>query len=187
MVRITRRKVQINSTVSPYLAKELDEGLESDDYSSQSDAVSIALAEHFIRKEQREKERKMAELYAVLIKNKEGRCLLDEVPRTQIERADALTKAGIALVEAGHYEEAKKCFAKAKKLEAISENERPKHIIYNPQKEKEECMEAISSEPRELTQEEARKAAEAKEYYKTLLGDHEIKKEGTISELLKKQ
>ncbi len=118
MSPVTRRKVQINSTVSPYLAKELDEGMESEDYSSQSDAVSIALAEHFVRKEQRHIEKKMAELYSVLIQHKEGRKLLDEVPRTPKEKAEALTKAGIALVEAGRYEEAKECFAKAKELES---------------------------------------------------------------------
>lgn len=118
MATIVRRKVQINSTVSPYLAKELDAGLESEDYSSQSDAVSIALAEHFVRKEQREKEKKMAKLYSVLIQHEEGRKLLEEVPRTPKERAEALTKAGIAHVEAGEYEEAKKCFTKAKELES---------------------------------------------------------------------
>lgn len=114
---ITRRKITVNATVSPILAKKLDEGVESEKYSSQSDAVSIALTEHFVREEQREKEKKMAELYSVLIQHKEGRALLEEVPRTPKERVEALTKAGIALVEAGRYEEAKECFAKAKELE----------------------------------------------------------------------
>lgn len=59
----------------------------------------------------------MAELYSVLIPHDEGRKLFNEVPRTPKERAEALTKAGIALVEAGRYEEAKECFAKAKELE----------------------------------------------------------------------
>lgn len=117
---ITRRKVTVNATVSPILAKKLDDGVSSEKYSSQSDAVSIALAEHFVREEQREKEKKMAELYSVLIQHKEGRELLDEVPRTPKERAEALTKAGIAHVEAGEYEEAKKCFAKAKELESFN-------------------------------------------------------------------
>ncbi|WP_158024155.1 hypothetical protein [Methanosarcina horonobensis] len=42
----------------------------------------IALAEHFVREEQREKEKKMAELYFVLIQHKEARELLKEVSRT---------------------------------------------------------------------------------------------------------
>ncbi|WP_440945153.1 hypothetical protein ACSAZL_13430 [Methanosarcina sp. T3] len=59
----------------------------------------------------------MAELYSYLIQRKEGGELLDEVPRTPRERAEALTKAGIALVEVGKYEEGKECFAEAKELE----------------------------------------------------------------------
>jgi metal-responsive CopG/Arc/MetJ family transcriptional regulator len=117
MAKLIRRKIQVNSTISPILAKKLDEGVEAETYSSQSDAVSIALAEHFVREEQRQKEKKMAELYSVLIQREEGRELLDEVPRTPKEIADALTKAGIAHVEAGEYEEAKKCFAKVRELE----------------------------------------------------------------------
>ncbi|MDQ1251007.1 MAG: hypothetical protein QG646_76 [Euryarchaeota archaeon] len=133
---ITRRKVTVNATVSPILAKKLDEGVESEKYSSQSDAVSIALAEHFVREEQREKEKKMYELYSVLIQYKEGRKLLDEVPRTPKERAEALTKAGIAHVEAGEYEEAKKCFAKAKELG----NEQPLEQKKNQREKEEEYM-----------------------------------------------
>lgn len=135
MAKLVRRKVQVNATVSPILAKKLDEGVEAETYSSQSDAVSIALAEHFVREEQRVKEKKMAELYSVLIQHKEGRELLDEVPRTPKERAEALTKAGIALVEAGRYEEAKECFAKAKELEGSdsknskSEDDYPREYI----------------------------------------------------------
>ncbi|WP_048141383.1 hypothetical protein [Methanosarcina horonobensis] len=56
----------------------------------------------------------MAEPYSVLIQHEEGRKLLNEVPRTTKEKIEALTKAGIAHVEAGEYEEAKKCFAKPK-------------------------------------------------------------------------
>jgi metal-responsive CopG/Arc/MetJ family transcriptional regulator len=122
---ITRRKSTVNATVSPYLAKRIDEGVESEDYSSQSDIVSIALAEHFVREEQREKEKKMAELYSILIQHEEGRKLLNEVPRTTKEKVEALTKAGIAHVEAGEYEEAKKCFAKAKELESQDSNDLP--------------------------------------------------------------
>ena len=114
---ITRRKSTVNVTVSPILAKKIDEGVTSEKYSSQSDIVSIALAEHFVHEDQHEKEKKVAQLYQILVEHEEGRVLLDEVPRTAKEKADALTKAGIAHVEAGEYEEAKKCFAKAKELE----------------------------------------------------------------------
>lgn len=92
------------------------------EFSSQSDIVSFALTQFFVREEQREKEKKMAELYSILIQHKEGRELLEEVPRTPKERAEAFTKAGIALVEAGEYEEAKKYFAKAKELEDSNSN-----------------------------------------------------------------
>ena len=79
----------------------------------------------------------MSELYSILIQHKEGRELLDEVPRTPKERADALTKAGIALVEAGRYEEAKDCFAKAKDLESGQlPKQNPERMTYESKKEK---------------------------------------------------
>ena len=68
----------------------------------------------------------MAELYSVLVEHGEGRALLDEVPRTAQEKAEALNKAGIAHVEAGEYGEAKKCFAKAKELEGKEQEGLPK-------------------------------------------------------------
>jgi len=107
----------LNTTVSPRIGKQVDDLTTTGEFSSQSDLVSVALTEFFVREEQREHEKKMAQLYQVLVEHEEGRALLDEVPRTAKEKADALTKAGIAHVEAGEYEEAKKCFAKAKELE----------------------------------------------------------------------
>jgi hypothetical protein len=66
----------------------------------------------------------------------------------------------------------KSALQKLKKLEAISENERPKHSLYNPQKGKRRMHGSNQFRARELTQEEARKPPKPKEYYKTLLGDH---------------
>ena len=173
MANVVRRKIQVNTTVSPVLAKKIDEGVESEKYSSQSDLVSIALTEHFIREEQQEHEKKMEKLYSVLINNDRGIELLNEVPRTAKEKAEALTKAGIAHVEAGEYEEAKRCFARAKQLESGQPVNPPRgRITYASKKEREEeCLKEMCPEPRELTPEEKRIAAEADEYYKKLRGD----------------
>ena len=179
MAKIVRRKIQVNATVSPILAKKIDAGVESEKYSSQSDLVSIALAEHFVHEDQREYEKKMSELYSVLIKYDEGKALLDEVPRTTQEKVDAYMKAGNALTELGEYEDAKKYFEKAKTLESGQLEQpkkpgRPGRITYPSRKEREEeCLEEMCPEPRELTEDEKRKAAEAKEYYKKLRGEGE--------------
>lgn len=85
-------------------------------YSSQRDAVLIALAEHFVREEQREKEKKMAELYFVLIQHKEARELLKEVSRTPKKRAEALTKAGIAWLKPGDMKKQKSVLQKLRNL-----------------------------------------------------------------------
>lgn len=155
---ITRRKSTVHATVSPILAKKLDEGTESEKYSSQSDLVSIALTEYFVREEMREHEKKMAQLYQVLIQHDEGRALVGKIRLSTQEKIASYIKAGNALSELGEYEEAKKCFAKAKALDENWQPEQPKksgRITYASKKEREEeCLKEMCPEPRELTPEE---------------------------------
>jgi Arc/MetJ-type ribon-helix-helix transcriptional regulator len=133
--------------------KQVDDLVESGKFSGQSNIVETALTEFFIREEQHEHEKKMEKLYSVLINNYRGIELLNEVPRTAKEKAGALTKAGIAHVEAGEYEEAKRCFARAKQLESGQPANPPRgKITYASKKEREEeCLEEICPEPRKLT------------------------------------
>jgi Arc/MetJ-type ribon-helix-helix transcriptional regulator len=115
---VTRRKPQVNATLPPILVEKIDEGVNKKKYTSASEAVSVALSEHFVREEIRENEWKLYKIYEVLIEYPEGRAVLNEFKRTKEDKKDALIRAGIAHVEAGEYEEAKKCFAKAKELES---------------------------------------------------------------------
>lgn len=101
MAQVTRRKVALNTTVSPRIGKQIDALAETGEFSSQSDIVSVALTEFFVREERRGHEKRMALLYSVLIEHGEGRKLLDETPRTDKEKVEAYTRAGIAHVEAG--------------------------------------------------------------------------------------
>lgn len=100
----TRRKVGLNTTVSPSVGKQVDDLAMTGEFSSQSNIVEIALTEFFVRREQREHESKMARLYSTLAKTDEGRKLLEEIPTTDKEKAEALTRAGVAHVEAGEIE-----------------------------------------------------------------------------------
>lgn len=117
MAKIVRRKVQVNATLSPILAKKIDEGVESEKYSSQSDLVSMALTEYFVREEIREYQDRLVTVYQKLLDDETGRKLLKEMPGDKTIQIEALKKKGVACVELGDLEEAMKCFTKAKELE----------------------------------------------------------------------
>ena len=170
---VTRKKPQVNATLPPILVEKIDEGVKKKKYTSASEAVSVALSEHFTREEIRENEWKLYKIYEVLIEHPEGREILGQFEKTKEEKKDALIRAGIAHVEAGEYEEAKRCFARAKELDSGQPANPPRgRITYASKKEREEeCLEEMCPEPRELTPEEKRIAAEADEYYKKLRGD----------------
>lgn len=173
----TRRKPQVNATLPPILVEKIDEGLKRKKYTSASEAVSVALSEHFTREEIRENEWKIYKIYEILIEHPEGQAILNEFEKTKEDKKDAWIRAGIAHVEVGEYEEAKICFAKAKAIESGQSIEKLKNsgrINYASQKEREEeCLKKICPEPRALTAEEARKAAKAKKYSGELLGEKE--------------
>ena len=182
MARTVGRKVSLSTSISPKIGKKIDNAMDGGDYASQSDLLQIALSEYFTREEIREHQDKLITVYQRLLEDDEGRRLLKDWPKDKATQIEALKKKGIVCVELGDLDEAMRCFAKAKGLESNPAPGIPERIVYNPQKEKEECLNAICPEPRELTPEEARKAAEAKEYYKKLLGEEE-----TVSEKLKKR
>lgn len=117
MAKIIRRKVQVNATLSPILAKKIDEGVESEKYSSQSDLVSMALTEYFVREEIREYQDRLVTVYQKLLEDETGRKLLKEMPGDKTTQIEALKKKGVACVELGDLEEAMKCFARAQELE----------------------------------------------------------------------
>lgn len=118
MAQPIRRKISLSTSLSPKIGKMIDNAMEGDDYASQSDLIQVALTTYFTLEEQRERERKMARLYEVLIRHPEGQAVLREVQQSTQEKIDACVRAGNALTELGEYEEAQKYFAKAKELES---------------------------------------------------------------------
>lgn len=127
MADAKRKKETICATVSPYTKKQVDMLVESGEFSSMSDLVSVAITE-FLTKYNAEKQK-------------------------------ALTQAPIIQKEPNKQEE--------------PQGKKPEWIVYDHQKEREECLRKLCPNPRELTPEEARKAAEAKAYYRALRGEDE--------------
>jgi Arc/MetJ-type ribon-helix-helix transcriptional regulator len=96
-----KKKENVTITLSPYLKKQLDQMVESGDFSSMSDLATMALTE-FIGKYNQEQKASS---------------------KTSAPISIDIIKTGISLVEAGEYEEAKKYFAKAKELESFQSSE----------------------------------------------------------------
>ncbi|WP_048180558.1 tetratricopeptide repeat protein [Methanosarcina siciliae] len=112
-----RRKTTISVGLSPWVIQNLDRSLKDEKYAGQSDLVSIALIEHFIREEIRERDEKLIAIYQMLLQTDEGKKALSGMQIKERDKIEALKKKGIACVELGDLDEAMKCFAKAKELE----------------------------------------------------------------------
>lgn len=156
----SRKKDSINATVSPSLRKRVEEVVDNKEFSSLSDVVSQALTQFFEKRDAGKS-----------IKNIASKRVVHEHRETDQFEREIWKHKGLTLQKMGRLEEAIECFDMALGVE-----------LY---KEKGECMKTICPEPRELTLEEEIKAAEAKEYYRTLLGEE--KKEETVSEQPKKR
>lgn len=181
-----RRKTTISVVLSPHLVDKIDKAVQEEKYAGQSDLVSIALTEHFFKEEQKLKEDDLIFLLEIALDDEDFRNKLQTLSKDPKTRVEALKQKALACAKLGEFDEAAENLAKAKELESKPETNIPERIVYDHQKEKEECLKAICPEPRELTPEEARKAAEAKEYYKNLLGEDSAEKEETVAEQLKK-
>lgn len=180
-----RRKITFSITMSPLLLEKMDKSIEEHDYSGRSDLASIAIAEHLIKEDLELMDQSISLFLSHFLSDNHSRQQLRKITPDNIHfRISALKKKAKACIELGEFDEARECLEEAKKLEATeSPEQKPRIITYDSQKEKEECLKSIEPEPRELTPEEARKAAEAKEYYKAFLDDEE---EETVTEQLKK-
>lgn len=169
-----RKKESINATVSPSLKKEVVEAVERGDYSSMSDAVSQGLTLLFGRERKKTipaQEQHMGE----------ERATYTDIG--QFER-EIWKQKGITFQKMGRLEDAIKCFDKALGInpERVNETKNRESIIYDHQKEKEECMRKLCPNPRELTPEEAKKAAAAKAYYRALRGEKEEPEEERVNQ-----
>lgn len=179
-----RRKTTISVVLSPHLVDKIDKAVQEEKYAGQSDLVSIALTEHFFKEELKLNENDLIYILEIALDDEDFRNKLQTLSKYPKTRIEALKQKALACAKLGEFDEATENLAKAKELEERQETGTPERIVYDHQKEKEECLKAICPEPRELTPEEARKAVEAHEYYKTLLGE-EVEEE-TVAEQLKK-
>jgi Arc/MetJ-type ribon-helix-helix transcriptional regulator len=133
MAQPMRRKISLSTSLSPKIGTKIDNAMEAGGYASQSDLLQIALTEYFTREEIREYQDKLIAVYQKLVKEEEGRKLLDGIPKDLATRIEALKKKGMACVELGEFDEAEKCFAKAKELESGKSTEQKKNT-QNPRK-----------------------------------------------------
>lgn len=91
MVRVIKKKEQINATVSLWIKKRCLELAETPEFSSVSDVVSQALSEFFGKydyikaKESKEREDRIPDLLDALMKTKEGQEWLQYAFKTEKE------------------------------------------------------------------------------------------------------
>lgn len=117
MAQQSRRKLPLNLTISPSLVIRINQEVESEKYSSQSDLVTIALTEFFVNKDRREHDQKIIGIYEKLLEDSNGREALSSIPHTPADQIEAMKKRGVSCVDLGDLDEAIKWFTRAKELE----------------------------------------------------------------------
>ncbi len=116
-----RRKITISVSMSPLLVEKIDKELETEKYASQSDLMSIAVAEHFV-KEDLELIDGSIDLFLTTVLSDENylKKLLDMISDNQKFRISALRRKAKACIELGEFDEALICLNKTKELETGS-------------------------------------------------------------------
>lgn len=96
MAKVTKKKEQINATVSPWIKKQCLDLAKTPEFSSISDVVSLALSEFFGKyeyiktKELKEHETRIPDLLEVLMKTKEGQEWLKSVYKIETKKINYL-------------------------------------------------------------------------------------------------
>ncbi|MGB9929520.1 MAG: sensor histidine kinase [Methanosarcina sp.] len=105
MVRIIKKKEQINATVSPWIKKRCLELAGTSEFSSVSDVVSLALSEflgkydYLKTKELKERENRVTDLLEALMKTKEGQKWLQSVYRLDDKKSSCLDNKSFQSLE----------------------------------------------------------------------------------------
>jgi Arc/MetJ-type ribon-helix-helix transcriptional regulator len=99
----TKNKAQLNSTVSPWIKKRIEEMVQTDDFSSISDVVSQALSEFIGRydeKKSREGESSVlrpASLDASYFQTLEGKALIKSIIRESLSQPEPTKKKPVVV------------------------------------------------------------------------------------------
>ncbi|AKB77965.1 hypothetical protein MSHOH_1482 [Methanosarcina horonobensis HB-1 = JCM 15518] len=161
MAEIKYKKEKVTATVSPHVRKRIDEYVASEEFSSVSDFVNTALA-YFLGKLDYQKELEAAAKEPTQVTDERDQLLIDVIKKL-VENPELLSSI----------KEQTKSGASKKHESLPYPAKRESFSQQDYQKEREECRRNFCPNPRELTPEEARKAAEAKAYYRALRGEKE--------------
>jgi len=126
-----RRKITISVSMSPFLVEKIDKETENEKYSSPSDLISIAVAEHLVKEDTGLIDESIDRFLTIFLSDEICLKTLTDTLHTDLKfRISALKKKAKACIELGEFKEAIKCLNQAKDLEA-----NPTEIKDIPQKE----------------------------------------------------
>jgi len=119
------QKKSTSFALSPWIIDRIGKSVREKKYTGQSDIASVALTEHFLLEDIRERDEKLIKIYNILLESEDGRKILSEFTAERDKKIEALNKAGSAMVDLGKYDDAKKYFDEAQRLESPKQKKNP--------------------------------------------------------------